>query len=60
MARYEFHHEDDIWWVEHEAPTEFGFVASADSLSELLRIVAEYTVEERKRAPLKAGGLLTT
>lgn len=56
MARYEFHHEDGVWWVEHEAPTEFGFVASADSLSELLRIVAEYTVEERKRAPLKSGG----
>lgn len=29
MARYEFHHEDNVWWVEHEAPTEFGFVASA-------------------------------
>lgn len=57
MARYEFHHEDGVWWVEHEAPTEFGFVASADSLSELLRIVAEYTVEERKRAPLKSGGV---
>ncbi len=47
MARYMYHHEGGVWWAEIDSPREFGYVASADTLPELVSLVEEHMAEER-------------